>query len=263
VFADRMLISDIDNTLLGERKALKELMQRMKKFRGVAGFGIATGRRLESALQVLEEWSVPMPDVLITAVGTEIYYSPKLMPDRGWRQHIAYRWQPDQLREVMDELPGLTLQRESEQREFKLSYDVIDPRAAPKIADIRRALSRRGLQANLVYSHHKHLDLLPIRASKGFALRYFADKWDIALDNVLVAGDSGNDVDMLRGRPLAVVVGNHQPELKSLARLERVYFADGHCARGILEGMDHYDFFGRCGLAEADADTASERALAG
>jgi sucrose-phosphate synthase len=83
---------------------------------------------------------------------------------------------------------------------------------------------------------------LPYRASKGKALRYLSYKWEIPLAHFLVCGDSGNDEEMLRGEPKAVVVGNYSPELKSLKRLRNVYFAKQPCAGGILEGIKHYRF---------------------
>jgi sucrose-phosphate synthase len=89
-----------------------------------------------------------------------------------------------------------------------------------------------------------YLDVLPMRASKGSAIRYLADKWGIPVDSILVAGDSGNDEEMLSGNTLGVVVGNHSAELEVLRNRERIYFAEGHYAWGILEGIEHYDFFG-------------------
>ena len=88
------------------------------------------------------------------------------------------------------------------------------------------------------------LDLLPVRASKGAAIEYLARKWGLALDHVLVAGDSGNDRDMLEGPALGVVVGNHAEELKSLAAQDTLYFASATHAGGILEGLRHYGFVG-------------------
>ncbi|MGB7327014.1 MAG: HAD family hydrolase [Rubripirellula sp.] len=61
-------------------------------------------------------------------------------------------------------------------------------------------------------------------------------------DNPLVAGDSGNDAGMLTGRTLGVVVGNYSPELERLRTKPRVYFADGHHARGVIEGIKYYNF---------------------
>jgi sucrose-phosphate synthase len=47
---------------------------------------------------------------------------------------------------------------------------------------------------------------------------------------------------MLRGEPLAVIVGNFSAELKSMKKSRNVYFAQRHCAGGILEGIEHYRF---------------------
>ena len=84
--------------------------------------------------------------------------------------------------------------------------------------------------------------MLPVRASKGQAIRYLAYKWGLPLRAFLVAGDSGNDLEMLVGDTQAVVVSNHSPELEKLRGLEQIYFAETPSASGILEGMAHYGF---------------------
>ncbi|MET0050247.1 MAG: HAD family hydrolase, partial [Candidatus Thiodiazotropha sp.] len=91
------------------------------------------------------------------------------------------------------------------------------------------------------------LDILPSRASKGQALRYVAQRLDIPLERILVAGGSGSDEDMMRGNTLAVVVANrHHEELSHMIDHERIYFAHQSHALGILEAIDHYDFFHSC-----------------
>lgn len=241
--SDRLLVSDIDNTLIGDREALRALLARISGAPERVGFGIATGRRLESALRVLKEWGVPLPDVLVTAVGTEIHYGRQLELDAGYQQHLDYRWEPQALRDVMAGFAGVRMQPASEQRRYKISY-YIDPLKAPGVRTISAQLRQAGLHANVVFSHGMYLDLLPVRASKGSAIRYLADKWGIPVDSILVAGDSGNDEEMLNGNTLGVVVGNHSEELEALRGRERIYFAKGEYAWGILEGIRHYDFFG-------------------
>ncbi len=241
VTADRLLVTDIDNTLTGDKGALDWLMRVVKAAGERLGFGIATGRSVDLTRAVLKEWSVPTPQLLITSVGSEIHYGPHLVEDRGWERHISYRWNPDALRKAMQEIPGVKLQPPQGQAKYKISYDV-DPELLPPVKDIRRHLRRSRLQANVIYSQRAYLDLLPIRASKGAALRYFATKWGIPLERCLVAGDSGNDEEMLTGNTLAVVVGNHAEELEKLRGKPRIYFAQGHHARGITEGMEHYEF---------------------
>jgi len=241
---ERLVVCDIDNTLIGDADALGELMDLIHASDGRVGFGVATGRRLESTIAVLEEWGVSTPDVLITAVGSELHYGHGMVEDLGWQRHINHRWKPDALREAMAYLPGLRMQPKTEQRAFKLSY-YVDTKRMPRLVEIRRHLRQLDLHAKLIYSHEAYLDLLPVRASKGLAIRYLAMKWGIAPEALLVAGDSGNDEEMLSGNTLGVVVGNYSPELQRLHGRPRIYFAQEHFARGIIEGIDYYDFLGK------------------
>ncbi len=237
---DRLVVCDIDGALLGDREGLNQLMERLGSEDRV-GFGIATGRRLKSALKAIRDNGIPMPDLLITGVGTEIFYRKQHSEDREWQRHICYRWEPERLRRAMKEIPGVRMQPKEEQCPCKLSY-LVDPDTAPRPADVVRYLRSLDLHASVVYSHQAYLDLLPIRASKGQALRYLGAKWGIAPEQMLVAGNSGNDVEMLRGDTLGVVVGNRSRELRQLEGEPRIYFAEAPYAWGVLEGIDHYNF---------------------
>lgn len=240
---DRMLICDIDNTLIGDREGLASLLQKISDAGDGLAFGIATGRRLESAVRVLKEWGVPVPDLLITAVGSEIQYGPSQQADREWSHHIDFLWDRAAILETLSELPGLRLQPNLEQRVHKVSY-YVDPARMPGVPAIRQVLRRKGVHVNVIYSHQAYIDILPIRASKGLAVRFVADRWGLSMDHVLVAGDSGNDEEMLTGHSLGVVVGNHSEELEFLRGRKRVYFAQAKHAAGVLEGIEHYRFTG-------------------
>ncbi len=242
VQASGLIVCDIDNTLTGDREALEEFVAWLLEHRDSVAFGVATGRVLPRTHEVLEEWSIPLPDILITAVGSEIYYGrSRPVEDLGWRQHIDHDWQPEAIRECLGEVPGLELQPARDQRDFKLSY-FVDPGRWPGIGRLRRELKGAGLSATTVFSHQEFLDLLPIRASKGGAVRHLVRRWGFASDNVLAAGDSGNDAAMLKSVANAVVVGNFSPELKKLDRRDGIYFAEGEHAAGILEGIEHFGF---------------------
>lgn len=240
-YVDQMLVSDIDNTLIGDRAGLAALIQLLRDRPRNFGFGIATGRHLPSAQAALRQARVPAPDVWITAVGSEIHYGPALRPDSGWRRHIQHRWRRDALVACLQGLPGVTPQSGDQQGAFKISFN-LDPGRAPGLDVLRARLRAAGLHANLIHSHDTFLDVLPVRASKGQAIRYLAYKWGLPLNAFLVAGDSGNDLEMLVGDTRAVVVSNHSAELDQLQGMDQVYFASRPCAAGILEGMRHYGF---------------------
>jgi sucrose-phosphate synthase len=65
---------------------------------------------------------------------------------------------------------------------------------------------------------------------------------------------------MLKGGTLGVVVGNYSPELEKLRRLPRIYFANGHHARGVLEGIEYYDFLNHIRIPNdrVEADSSKE-----
>ena len=87
------------------------------------------------------------------------------------------------------------------------------------------------------------LDIIPSRAGSGLSIRHMAFKWGFPLEHILIAGDSGNDEEMLAGNTLAVVVGNYSRELEKLRKYPRVYFAEQEHAAGIIEGIHYYNFF--------------------
>jgi sucrose-phosphate synthase len=103
-------------------------------------------------------------------------------------------------------------------------------------------LRNHDLHANVIVSNKVNMDILPIRASKGLAIRYIALKWGVPLDNCFVAGDSGNDAGMLIGETLATVVANHSEELDCLRGKPHIYFASQANARGVIEGLNYYHF---------------------
>jgi sucrose-phosphate synthase len=249
---DRAIFSDLDQNLLGDTAAFKRFSAVLRKHRKSTAFGIITGRRLDSALYSIKVQGIPEPDVLMTSGGTEIYYSPELTLDRNWSNHIDHRWTPGEVKRILSALPGLKMQPKSEQSRFKISY-YIDPQKAPDLEEINSLLLQDEQAVNAILSQGQFLDILPIRASKGLALRYFANIWEIPLQKILAVGGSGADEGMLRGNTLGVVVANrHQEELSQLVNIEAIYFSKKSFSDGILEAIEYYDFFNKCRSPKAE-----------
>jgi sucrose-phosphate synthase len=246
LYRDRVIVSDLDQNLIGNEKSLPQLIEVLRQHRKCSKFVITTGRRFDSALRVMRKYNIPEPDILITSCGTEIYYAPKFYADMAWSKHIDYDWSPHKVKPILAELPGLKLQPKSEQSRFKISY-YIDPDIAPDIEEISSLLHQNEQSLHLNLAFGQYLDVMPQRASKGLALRYVADRWQIPLERIFVAGGSGADEDMMRGNTLAAVVANrHHEELSKLVDIDRIYFAKKPFAAGILEALEYYDFFHGC-----------------
>ena len=204
------------------------------------------GKLLNSRVGLLRQYNIPEPDILITSGGTEIYYAPNFSADIAWSKHIDHAWSPHKVRSILADLPGLKLQPKSEQSRFKISY-YIDPEISPDIETINSLLHQHEQALHLIMAFGQYLDVMPQRASKGLALRYIAERWQIPLDHIFVAGGSGADEDMMRGATLAAVVANrHHEELSQLVDVEHIYFAEQPFAAGIIESLMYYDFYDQC-----------------
>ncbi|MFT5113957.1 MAG: sucrose-phosphate synthase, partial [Parasphingorhabdus sp.] len=249
-YRDRAIFTDLDQNLIGNPTALKYLVDLLKENRKCVSFGIATGRRIDSALALMNKHGIPRPDVLISSQGTRVHYGQQLTEDNYWADHIDHNWTIQRLRKTIGNLPGIKSQHKNEQTPFKASY-FYDENKAPSVEEIIILLGEKELNANVILSFGQFLDLVPGRASKGQALRYVTQRLDIPLEQTLVAGGSGADEDMMRGNTLAVVVGNrHYEELSLLTEQDSIYFASQSYGSGILEAIDHYDFFGSCSIPE-------------
>ena len=240
------IVSSMDQNLLGNLESLKELVNVLAEKRKNISFCIATGRRLDSALRVLRQHNIPQPDALITSMGTEIYYSPELTKDVAWTNHINYLWNRQRVVSLLTELSGLTLQPKEQQSAYKISY-FYDPNVAPSVDEIKKILLQNEQTVHVIFSFGQFLDIVPVRASKGYALRWFAQQQDIPLNRILTAGGSGGDEDMMLGNTLSVVVANrHTEELSKFSEVEPIYFSEKQFAAGILDGLNHYNFFALC-----------------
>ncbi|HHD56283.1 MAG TPA: HAD-IIB family hydrolase, partial [Desulfobulbaceae bacterium] len=199
---------------------------------------VATGRSLELTLEAMTEYDFPMPDILICSVGTEIYYGPDLRYDKGWQQHISHQWKPEEIKNKLAVLEFLVSQEAEGQRSHKISYYLEEKE--DRLSRVENILEAEKLRCEVIYSHGQFLDILPFRASKGKAIDYLRYKFDFPPRHVMVAGDSGNDEDMILGHARGLVVGNHSEELEGLRGKPNIYFSRAEYAAGIIDGLKHY-----------------------
>lgn len=241
----RLLLLDLDVCLDAPDPAgLQELRRRLAADPS-CGIGMLSGRGFASARLRYQELHLPLPQVWILEAGTEIRYGPEGMPDQAWHQHIAQGWRREAVERVLADLaPRLLPQPEAQQGPFKVSYTLQAPPAGvPEM--VRQRLRQGRLEARAHLFHHWFLDVLPLRASKAEAIRHLSLSWGLPLEQVLVVASQQGDGELLSGRALGVVVGDHDRSLNELRRRSTVFFASRRQAWGVLEGLDHYRFLRR------------------
>ena len=164
-----LLITDLDNTLVGDDEALDQLNHRLKEHRKRYGSLLvySTGRSRELYQQLRAQKSLLEPDALILAVGTLIFHNGSYTPDSTWHEILSQGWDRTRIELITAPFPELVFQPAAEQNEFKVSFYVEPEQAAVLIPRLKNLMLEHELDVQFVYSSGKDLDILPTRGNKG------------------------------------------------------------------------------------------------
>jgi len=243
------IATDIDGTLTGDPMGLVRLAKRLEKKRAAGNLFLilSTGRRLDEVVMGIANEGLPKPDVVICQVGTEIYLPPfgsECRPMEVWREKMLNEYCRAQAERFLDSIDGLVMQPDRYNTELKTSCyldQCPNPEEAARVINGRVEPYRDRYQ--VVWSSGRDLDILPTSAGKGKAIRFLAEHQGLDTQQLVVAGDTGNDADMFEEFAKGVVVANAQPELTGLAQsltTERIYLAQRPFAAGVEEGLEHF-----------------------
>ncbi|KOF10939.1 hydrolase [Planococcus glaciei] len=230
-----MLATDLDGTLVGDPDGLQQLLEFYEEQVYDVSLIYITGRYFDSALSLIKEENLPVPDILVTDVGSSIYIGNSFDKDLEWQKRIKANWMPDEIHAIAATVPGLTKQPMF--LENRCSYYVADEKP---VEEFRNKLASSGIPHKLIFSGGKDVDIVPEESGKGRALQYLLDKYKVEDAKLLVAGDSGNDLEMLTLGFPSVIVGNAQPELLESDEHPRIFRAKKGFAGGIHEAWTHF-----------------------
>jgi len=265
-----LLCTDLDRTLLPngaqpESKQARELFNRLVA-RPEVTLVYVTGRDPSLVMEAIDEYAIPQPDYVIADVGASIYQLNKAEWQHWpiWDHHISQSWAAychADLELLLQPIPELELQEESKQSTYKLSYYVSLPASHESLLrNIAGILAGKNISANLIWSIDEQndtglLDILPGNAGKREAIEFLMTQLGFTHDEVVFAGDSGNDISVMASRIQAILVANASDEVKQAARqqaeangcMPQLYLAqgdfhglNGNYSSGILEGVVHY-----------------------
>lgn len=265
-----LLCTDMDRTVIpnGQQAVNLEAGSRFSTFCQCPDITLVyvTGRHQALVQEAILEYDLPVPDFVITDVGTKIYQvtAGVWTPWQDWEQEIARDWQGKNhhdLKQLFTNISQLELQEDSKQNTHKLSYYMsltIDHQAIIKAMEA--SLQAEGVNASLIWSIDEEsntglLDVLPRNATKLHAIEFLQKQLGYTVDQVLFAGDSGNDLPVLISHIPSVLVANATDDIKLAAQQQAqkngnaamLYLAqegdlnmNGNYSSGILAGVAHF-----------------------
>lgn len=264
-----LLCTDMDRTIIpnGVQTEHSTARQDLKTFcnRPEVTLVYVTGRHQALVQEAIEEYQLPLPDYVISDVGTKIYQT----QPNGWIQLNQWETVIDQdwhgkthqdLLKILSVLKGLELQEPSKQNTHKLSYYVpLSMDIDQKLKEAEAILQTQKVDASLIWSIDEAeniglLDILPKNATKLHAIQFLQQFLGYSLEEVVFAGDSGNDLPVLTSEIHSVLVANASEDIKKQAlqlaqanhTSEALYLAqnfsnaNGNYAAGVLQGVGYY-----------------------
>lgn len=265
-----LLCTDMDRTIIpnGLQPESSDARKRFADFCQLPEVTLAyvTGRHLALVEKAIKIYALPKPDFVISDVGTQIYQ----LKNKGWTdmptwgEKIAKDWNGKnhaQLKQLFSQIKNLNIQEISKQNTYKLSYYLplhVDQNAI--IAEMQLLLEKENVKASLIWSIDEPkslglLDVLPQNATKLHAIDFLYEQLGYRIDEVIFAGDSGNDLPVLSSPIPSVLVANATDDIKQTAIkqviqnncLDSLYIANskalnmnGNYAAGVLEGVWHF-----------------------
>lgn len=239
-----ILATDLDGTFLGgdpdNRQRLYQLIDAHPDIQLI----FVTGRGLEVVVPLLSDPAIPRPDYIICDVGATLVDGHTLQAVYPLQSEIEATWPGEQVVAArMAEFPGIDRQTVPQQR--RCSY-FCDEGAVTD--EVRQAVESLG--CDLLYSADMYLDCLPAGVNKGSTLRRLIEHLAVSEDEVLVAGDTLNDLSMYEQGFKGVCVGESEAALlDATADRAKVLHARLSGCGGILEAFGHFGFLGPQGVS--------------
>ncbi|NGM63726.1 glucosylglycerol-phosphate synthase [Sphingobacterium sp. SGR-19] len=235
-----LLATDLDGTFLGgSMKNRLRLYRLIKQFSEIQ-LVFVTGRGLESVIPLLNDPLIPRPDYIIADVGATIVNGLTLEAIEPIQGNIESRWpSPYAIRSRVLEKTDVVYQEVPQQRRCSFYYDTgTNLSHVYKIAE--------SFDCDVITSVNKYLDILPKDVNKGSTLKALVEHLHINEGDVLVAGDTLNDLSLYDTGYKGVVVGEAESSLlEHTASYENVYHAVESGAGGIIESMTYFEPFRR------------------
>ncbi len=240
----KLWITDIDGTIVNTKNEISELMQNTIQKVKESGVKIvlASGRMYDGIKPIADMLGLDTP--IVCYQGAMVKQNDKVLWQSSVKNEIA--------REIIQYLRDkkihtnlynndILLVENDDKRLMKeythgrfVEYEVVKSFDDVELKNISKLLAiiededllysiqndlreKYKNELTVVRSHQKYLEITDKNASKGCALRFLMEHFDIKKDEILASGDNDNDIDMLEVVDHSIAMGNATKDMKKCA----------------------------------------------
>ncbi|SDD11990.1 hypothetical protein SAMN02799630_02151 [Paenibacillus sp. UNCCL117] len=256
----RLIVSDLDGTLLSESHALTEPVKAaVRQFKASGGlFTIATGRFGPTARHIVEELDIDIPFILCNGSVIADRHQVLAASTLSLQELAPFLLEAGELGVTVmlfEETGALALRRTADVDIFEdrenIACEVVHPqdrewtgRLVQKVLLIGDMPQIQALWAEhhgrfeqgyaTIQSEDNYFEIIPPSQSKGTALRKLMELLQVEPSEVLSIGNQMNDLDMIEAAGVGAAVANSHPDLKARAS----YVCSRSYGEGVVEVME-------------------------
>lgn len=259
----KLIVSDVDGTLIdmhgNKCTGFDELVRLSRSFK--LPLTLASGRCYENLVEFIAELGIDYPVLVRNGAGAvqdgEVLWDHHLKTG-PIREVVKYADALDMMVVIGDSVTEFAYRENAYARSFAERYKktfpfhtpsdaeweglslqkvlIVDPNAPGRIDSVLAKLGNYISEVSYVCYDDRSVDIMPKGCNKGNGLARLAQDLGIRLDEIMVIGDSFNDLEMLTTAGIGVAVANAVQELKDVAD----YVCTKRQAAGVVEAIEHF-----------------------
>ena len=217
-----IILTDLDDTLLGDDAAIKEFNKFWLQnyfFDENKILVYNTGRSIQLVLSLFLE-GILCPHYIVASTGSELYYYDNRRDsyelDENWKEIIYDEWDPNLVFTEMNKFPYLESFHFATKVSFEVNVEEIE-KNKEEVVSLKQELEKtHGLKIQLlIYGQgpKRYVEFLSKNAGKGNVIEYLCKINSVPIEDSLGFGDSLNDVHMFLTCGKGFMVANSQDEL--------------------------------------------------
>lgn len=199
----------------------------------------SSGRIVESTMLEIEKYNLPKPEYIFGGIGSQIYDYKNKKFIENHNQDI--KGDNFDAKKIMDHLKAKGYPLADFNNTHKICCDFLNP-SKENLTKLQTEIEEMGIKAALYLSGARILDIVPKSVSKAKPIHYIVDLIKIDYKNMVISGDSHNDIDMYKVKSGGkILLPNAENSLKNeISDMENIIKVQEKYAFGVVEGIKKF-----------------------